>query len=69
MGQAIFQINDAGIGGLDPQGINGIPGASSNSYGNINGYVEDYFIYRTNNSGIGDNLKFDTASIQSPSDL
>ena len=62
MGQAVFQINDAGIGGLDPQGYDVVPGVSANSYGNLNGYVEDYFIYRTNNSGIGNNVKFDTGS-------
>jgi hypothetical protein len=69
LGQALFQINDLGIGAVDAQGYgNASEGVSSNSYGNMNGYTEDYFIYRTSNAGIG-TVKIDTASILSPGNL
>ena len=60
LGDAIyFSVDDAPIGGFDPQGFAGIPGSSSHSYGNLNGFVEDYFIYRTNNANLGF-VKIDT---------
>jgi hypothetical protein len=60
LGEALFQINDLGVGAVDAQGYgNASEGASSNSYGNMNGYTEDYYIYRTSNAGIG-TVKIDT---------
>jgi hypothetical protein len=58
-GAIYFSVDDAPIGGFDPQGFAGIPGSSSHSYGNLNGFVEDYFIYRTNNANLGF-VKIDT---------
>jgi hypothetical protein len=62
LGEAVVQINDQSQGGLDPQGYAGIPGVSSHSYSNMNNFTEKYYIYRSNNSGLGNNTKVDTGS-------
>jgi hypothetical protein len=61
LGNSFYQINDIGEGAVDAQGYGSVPGVSSNSYSNMNGYTEDYFIYRTSNAGIG-SVKIDTGS-------
>lgn len=66
LGDATFQINDLGIGGFSPQGLGGVPGASAQTAGNLNGYVEQYLFYRSTNSGLGSNTKFDVAPINNP---
>jgi hypothetical protein len=62
LGEAVFQINDLGVGGFNAQGYGGVPGVSSNSYSNMSNYTEDYYIYRSTNSGLGNNTKVDTGS-------
>jgi hypothetical protein len=62
LGEAVFQINDLGVGGFNAQGYGGVPGVSSNSYSNMSNYTEDYYIYRSTNSGLGDSTKVDTGS-------
>lgn len=66
LGDATFQINDLGIGGFNPQGLGGVPGVSAQTAGNLNGYVEQYLFYRSTNSGLGSNTKFDVAPINNP---
>jgi hypothetical protein len=66
IGEATYQINDLGIGGFSPQGLNGVPGVSAQTWGNANGYREKYFFYRSINSGLGDNTKVDVAPITNP---
>ena len=63
LGEAWFQINDIGFGAVDAQGYGNAQGVSSNSYGNMNGYTEDYYIYRTSNAGLG-TVKIDTGDSQ-----
>jgi len=62
LGECAFQINDIGQGGFSPQGIGGVPGLSTHAYSNMNNYTENYTIYRSTNSGLGDNTKVDTGS-------
>ena len=66
LGEATFQINDLGIGGFSPQGLNGVPGVSAQNYYNLNGFVEKYRFYRSTNSGLGNNTKVDVAPINNP---
>ncbi len=66
LGEATYQINDLGIGGFSPQGLNGVPGVSAQTWGNANGYREKYFFYRSINSGLGNNTKVDVAPILNP---
>ena len=53
LGESVNQIDNVGIGGLGLQGYGNITGASVNSYGNRNGYVENYLFYRSNNPSLG----------------
>ena len=53
LGESVNQIDNVGIGGLGLQGYGNITGASANSYGNRNGYVENYLFYRSNNPSLG----------------
>jgi hypothetical protein len=62
LGEAVFQINDLGAGGFNAQGYGGVPGVSSHNWGNDKGFFEDYYIYRSTNSGLGNNTKIDTGS-------
>ena len=62
LGEAVFQINDLGVGGFNAQGYGGVPGVSSNSYSNMSAYTEDYYIYRSTNAGLGSGTKVDTGS-------
>lgn len=66
LSDATFQINDLGIGGFSPQGLGGVPGVSAQTAGNLNGYVEQYLFYRSTNSGLGSNTKFDVAPVDNP---
>lgn len=66
LGDATFQINDLGIGGFSPQGLGGVPGVSAQTAGNLNGYIEQYLFYRSTNSGLGSNTKFDVAPVDNP---
>jgi len=66
LGEATFQINDLGIGGFSPQGLNGVPGVSAQNYYNLNGFIEKYRFYRSTNSGLGNNTKVDVAPINNP---
>jgi hypothetical protein len=61
LGVSVNQINDLGQGGFDLQGYAGIPGVSANSYGNLNGFVENYLFYRSNNASLG-SIKVDTGA-------
>ena len=53
LGESLVQINDVGQGGFSLQGVGQVTGVSANSYGNMNGYVENYLFYRSDNSGLG----------------
>ena len=53
LGESLNQVNDVGQGGFSLQGFGQVPGVSANSYGNMNGYVENYLFYRSDNSGLG----------------
>lgn len=59
-GQSIQSINNAVYGGMSLQGTEFIPGTTSVTYQNSNGFVEDFYVYRSNRANLGSNLLIET---------
>jgi len=49
LGQTVQSINNAAYGGMELQGDLKVGNVSNLSFANINGYVEEFYVYRTEN--------------------